>query len=37
MEDRETGRRRVVWALIIVLSYSRHSFVWPTSARSSWT
>ena len=30
MEDPETGRRRVVWALIIVLSYSRHSFVWPT-------
>ena len=30
MEDAETGRRRVVWALIIVLSYSRHSFVWPT-------
>ena len=26
----ETGRRRVVWALIIVRSYSRHSFVWPT-------
>ena len=25
-----TGRRRVVWALIIVLTYSRHSFVWPT-------
>ena len=30
MEDSETGRRRAVWALIIVLSYSRHSFVWPT-------
>ena len=30
MEDPEAGRRRVVWALIIVLSYSRHSFVWPT-------
>ena len=30
MEDPETGRRRVVWALIIVLTYSRHSFVWPT-------
>ena len=30
MQDPETGRRRVVWALIIVLSYSRHSFVWPT-------
>ena len=30
MQDPETGRRRAVWALIIVLSYSRHSFVWPT-------
>ena len=29
-EDPETSRRRVVWALIIVLTYSRHSFVWPT-------
>ena len=28
--DPETGRRRAVWALIVVLSYSRHSFVWPT-------
>ena len=30
MDDPETGRRRVVWALIVVLAYSRHSFVWPT-------
>ncbi len=30
MDDPETDRRRVVWALIIVLAYSRHSFVWPT-------
>ena len=29
-EDPETSRRRVVWALIVVLAYSRHSFVWPT-------
>jgi len=29
MVDSETGRRRVVWTLIIVLGYSRHSFVWP--------
>ena len=28
--DPATGKRRVVWALIIVLSYSRHCFVWPT-------
>lgn len=30
MDDPDTGRRRVVWALIIVLAYSRHMFVWPT-------
>ena len=30
MDDPDTGRRRVVWALIVVLAYSRHSFVWPT-------
>ena len=30
MQDPETGRRRAVWALIVVLTYSRHSFVWPT-------
>ena len=30
IEDPATGRRRVVWALIIVLTYSRHSFFWPT-------
>ena len=28
--DPEAGRRRVIWALIVVLAYSRHSFVWPT-------
>lgn len=27
--DLESGKRRLVWALIIVLGYSRHSFVWP--------
>lgn len=27
--DPETGRRRTVWALAVVLGYSRHSFVWP--------
>ena len=30
IEDPETGRRRTVWALIVVLAYSRHCFVWPT-------
>jgi transposase len=27
--DPETGKRQLVWALSIVLPYSRHSFVWP--------
>ena len=27
--DLETGRRRLVWGLHIVLAYSRHSFLWP--------
>ena len=27
--DPESGRRRLVWALVIVLAYSRHCFVWP--------
>ena len=29
IHDPETGRRRAVWALILVLGYSRHCFVWP--------
>ena len=30
IHDPETGHRRTVWALIVVLGYSRHCFVWPT-------
>ena len=30
IQDQETGRRRAVWALLVVLAYSRHSFLWPT-------
>ena len=30
IQDQETVRRRVVWALLVVLTYSRHSFLWPT-------
>ena len=30
IHDPESGRRRTVWALIVVLGYSRHNFVWPT-------
>jgi len=29
MVDPESGKRRVVWALVLVLGYSRHCFVWP--------
>lgn len=27
--DAHTGQRGIVWALVVVLAYSRHSFVWP--------
>ena len=27
--DQETGRRCTVWALLVVLVHSRHSFLWP--------
>jgi hypothetical protein len=23
------GKKQVVWALVVVLPYSRHEFVWP--------
>jgi len=31
--DPESDRRRTVWALIVVLRYSRHCFVWPTTSQ----
>ena len=30
IHDPETGRRRTVSGLLVVLAYSRHSFLWPT-------
>ena len=30
IHDEGSGRRRAVWALLVVLTYSRHSFLWPT-------
>ena len=27
--DPLTGRRQVVWTLVVVLAHSRHAFVWP--------
>ena len=29
IHDEGSGRRRVVWTLLVVLTYSRHSFLWP--------
>jgi transposase len=33
--DAETCRHRMLWALIVTLSYSRYQFVWPTFAQST--
>jgi transposase len=30
VDDRVTGKRRRLWALIVTLSFSRYVFVWPT-------
>jgi transposase len=30
MRDAVTGRMRMLWALIVTLSFSRYQFVWPT-------
>jgi len=32
--DPATGKRRLVWALTIVLLYSRHQFVWPLTRQT---
>ena len=29
IQDQESGKRQAVWALLVVLAYSRHTFVWP--------
>ena len=34
LRDPESGRRRTVWALIVVWRYSRHCFVWPTTSQT---
>ena len=34
IHDPGTGRRRTVWALLLVLGYSRHCFVWPTFSQT---
>ena len=30
IQDPATGRRGAVWALLVVLAHSRHSFLWPS-------
>ncbi len=31
--DPESGRRHTVWTLMVVVTYSRHCFVWPTHSQ----
>jgi transposase len=33
--DPETGHKRMLWALIITLSFSRYQFVWPTFTQTT--
>ena len=33
IQDQESGQRRTVWALLVVLAHSRHSFLWPTCSQ----
>ena len=33
IHDPDSGRRRTVWALMVVLVYSRHCFLWPTHSQ----
>jgi transposase len=35
MVDAETGRKRMLWALVITLAFSRYQFVWPTFAQTT--
>ena len=35
MRDAETERQRILWALIVTLSFSRYQFVWPTFSQST--
>jgi len=32
--DATTGKKQVIWALVVVLPYSRHSFVWPLTRQT---
>jgi len=33
--ESETGRKRMLWALVITLSFSRYQFVWPTFSQTT--
>ena len=33
IEDQETGRKQAVWGLLVVLAYSRHTFLWHTRSQ----
>jgi transposase len=33
--DEETGRSRMLWALVVTLCFSRYQFVWPTFAQTT--
>jgi transposase len=35
MHDGETGRVRMLWALVVTLAFSRYQFVWPTFAQTT--
>ena len=35
MVDPETGRKRMLWALVITLAFSRYQFVWPTFVQTT--
>jgi hypothetical protein len=35
MHDPSTGRRRKLWVLVVTLSHSRHTFVWPTFVQTT--
>lgn len=33
--DSETGRQRMLWALVVTLTFSRYQFVWPSFAQTT--
>lgn len=35
MQDAVTGRMRMIWVLVVTLSFSRYQFVWPTFVQTT--